>query len=50
MMMMIGTSHMIRKVVQSENWKPEWGGCTTGSREVPGEMKPVIRDDDNNEL
>jgi hypothetical protein len=24
-------------------------GCTTGSREVPGEMKPVIRDDDDDD-
>jgi len=25
-------------------------GCTTGSREeIPGERKPVIRDDDDNE-
>jgi hypothetical protein len=28
--------------------KPEWWGCTTGSRgEVPGERKLVIRDDDD---
>jgi hypothetical protein len=24
-------------------------GCTTGSREVPGERKPVIRDDDDDD-
>jgi hypothetical protein len=25
-------------------------GCTTGSREVPGERKPVIRDIDDDEI
>jgi hypothetical protein len=29
--------------------KPEWSGCTTGSREVPGERKPVTRDDDDDD-
>jgi hypothetical protein len=24
-------------------------GCTIGSREVPGERKPVIRDDDDDD-
>jgi hypothetical protein len=25
-------------------------GCTIGSREVPGERKPVIRDDDDDDI
>jgi len=40
-----GTSHMIRKVLQSGIWSLS-GGCTIGSRgEVRGEGKYVIRDD-----
>jgi hypothetical protein len=29
--------------------KTEWWGYTTGSREVPGERKPVIIDDDDDD-
>jgi len=35
-------------MLQSEKLELELGGCTTGSRgEVPGERKPVTRDDDD---
>jgi hypothetical protein len=31
--------------------KPEWWGCTIGSRrEVPGERKPVIKVDDDDDI
>jgi len=31
----LGTSHIIREVLQSETWNVS-GGITVGSREVPG--------------
>jgi len=45
------TGDIARKRESAAIWnlKPEWSGCTTGSREVPGERKPVTRDDDDDD-
>jgi len=47
----LGTSHIIRKVLQCETWSLRVVGCSIGLKgEVPGERKPVIRDDNNNSI
>jgi hypothetical protein len=47
----LGTSHIIRKVLQAETWKPEWWGSPLAQEEkYQGREKTCDRDDDGDNM